>query len=172
MGSWLVFSGCALLTLGSCARPSAPTIRPEKATVMAITERGIDLQVELQAVNPNRVDLSARSITAKVTLNGKYDIGTMTVPSGINLPAGKPTELVIPLSMKWNDIAALAGLASVTESAIPYSVEGIVTLGGDLIHADVPFRMEGSLPKDQLIAAALRSLPPLPFLGLPPAIHP
>jgi LEA14-like dessication related protein len=172
MGTWLVGFGCAALTLVGCSRPSPPTIRPEKVAVTAITETGIELQVELEAVNPNRVDLSARSVTAKVTLNGNYELGTITVPSGINLPAGKPTELDIPLTMKWNDLAALAGLASVKESAIPYTVEGTVTLGGDLIHADVPFRMDGSLAKDQLIAAALRSLPPLPFLGLPPAARP
>jgi LEA14-like dessication related protein len=149
----------ALLAVG-CSRPKPPTITPEKATITAIGPMGIDMLVQLGVDNPNRLDLAVRSVTAKVRLDGRYDLGTITIPQPVTLPARKRTELVVPLSIKWQDISALLSLAGVNRS-VPYDVDGTVTLGGDLLQVDVPFRLTGLLTHEQVLAAARNSLPQL-----------
>ena len=54
----------------ACERPKPPTIVPEKAVVTSIGPSGIGMNVELGVDNPNGVALSARSVTAKVVLDG------------------------------------------------------------------------------------------------------
>ncbi len=143
-----------------CSRPKPPTITPERATITAIGPAGIDMLVQLGVDNPNGVDLPARSITAKLLLDGNHDLGTVTIPQPVTLAAGKRTDLTVPLSLKWQDISALVSLASVNRS-VPYDVEGSVTLGGDVLHADVPFHLRGTVTHEQLVAAARKSMPQL-----------
>jgi hypothetical protein len=45
-----------------------------------------------------------------------------------------------------------------TNSAVPYSVDGKLALGGSL-SVGVPFHLEGTIPHDQIVRAALNSLP-------------
>jgi hypothetical protein len=40
-----------------------------------------------------------------------------------------------------------------------YDVDGSVSLGGDLMHADVPFHLSGALTHDDLVRTTLNSLP-------------
>jgi len=149
----------ALLAVG-CSRPKPPTITPEKATITAIGPTGIDMLVQLGVDNPNRADLAVRSVTAQVRLDGKYDLGTITIPQPVTLAARKRTELLVPLSIKWQDISALLSLAGVTRN-VPYDVQGSVTIGGDLLQLDVPFHLTELLTHEQVVAAARNSLPRL-----------
>lgn len=121
---------------------------------------GIGFLVELGVDNPNSVDLAARSVTARVLLDGKYDLGALNVEKPLTLVAGKRTPLAVPLQLKWQDLSAMVALAG-SHRSVPYEVEGTVTLGGEMLHADLPFHLTGTLTHDELVKATVSSLPQL-----------
>ena len=146
------------LLLAACSRPKPPTITPERAVVTAIAPSGIEMNVELAVDNPNGVDLSARSVTANVVLDHHLPLPTVTVPQEFKLTARSASHLVIPMSLKWEDVSTLLTLAAANRN-IPYDIDGSVRLGGDLLHADVPFHLSGALTHDDLVRTTLNSLP-------------
>lgn len=155
----------ALLSF-SCTKPDPPVLTPKSAKVTEVTPAGVGLALSVEAYNPNGVDLSARSVTGKIVLDGKYDLGTTTVSKPVSLPAGARTTLDIPLSVAWNDMTALATLAT-SNRAAPYTVDGTVTVGGERLNVDLPFHMTGVITHDELVQATMRSIPAIPGLKLP-----
>jgi LEA14-like dessication related protein len=141
-----------------CSKPAPPTIVPEQATMTSLDMLAVHLDVALTATNPNAIDLPVRDVTARIVVGQKYDLGTATIPDAVTLPAGKSTKLDVPVSVKWTDMSALAQLAA-TSAAIPFTVDGTVDLGGDLLAVSVPFHIAGVVSHDQLVGAALNSLP-------------
>jgi hypothetical protein len=129
--------------------------------VTAIGPSGMQVNVDLSLDNPNAVDLSGRSVTAKVVLDGKYALRPVTVPHDFTLKARAKSELVVPMALKWEDVSTLLALAS-TGRSIPYDVDGTVTLGGDVLSVDVPFQLRGELTREQLIQTTVNSLPRWP----------
>lgn len=148
----------AIAAAFGCSKPAPPTITPERATVTSVDMFAVHLDVALTAINPNSVDLPVRDVTAKVVVDQKFDLGTATIPNGVTLPAGKATKLDVPVSVKWTDMGALAQLAAAS-ATIPFTVDGTVDLGGALLAVSVPFHIAGTVSHDQLVGAALNSLP-------------
>jgi LEA14-like dessication related protein len=148
----------AAVAVVACSKPAPPTIVPEQATVTSMDMLAVHLDVMLTATNPNAIDLPVRDVTAKIVVGQNFDLGTATIPNAVTLPAGKSTKLDVPMSLKWTDMSALAQLAA-TRAAIPFTVDGTVDLGGDLIAVSVPFHIAGTVSHDQLVSAALNSLP-------------
>ena len=52
--------------------------------------------------------------------------------------------------------------------AIPYTVTGTVTVGGERLNVDVPYTINGTITREQLIGTGLRSLPKIPGLTISP----
>ncbi|AUX29887.1 MULTISPECIES: LEA type 2 family protein [Sorangium] len=155
----------AAVSLVACSRPEPPTLKPEVAAVTAVTAQGIDLRVQIQAYNPNSVDLSTRSLKATVLLDGKIDVGTVTVPTPLKLRSKQWTRIDAPLSVKWQDLTSIAALAA-QGRGVPYQVNGTVAIGGETLNVDVPFRLAGTLTQEQLVTVIGNSLPGLPLPGL------
>jgi hypothetical protein len=142
-----------------CSKPDPPTIVPEKATLMRIDPQGIELAVELTATNTNSVDLIVSDVSSRIVL-GNEEVGTLNLPRTTTLPAGRTTKIVVPISVSWPNVAALARLAAIG-AGVPYSVDGTLDMGGNLLHVGVPFHFEGTVPHDQMVRAALTSIPGL-----------
>jgi LEA14-like dessication related protein len=121
----------------------------------------MELNVELGVENPNGVDLSARSVSAKVVLDGKYPMSSVTVPHEVTLKARAKSHLVVPMALRWEEVSTLLALASSNRN-IPYDVEGTLKLGGDVVNLDVPFHLRGELTREQLVQTTLNSLPRWP----------
>ena len=152
----------AALLAVSCSRPSPPTLTPQRVEITAIGSAGISLIVQMAVYNPNRIDISTRSVTAEVTLDGKNKLGTVTVPHPIDLPARQWTRIDLPLSVAWPDLASLVALATAGRR-VPYAVDGTVSIGGDVIRAELPFHLTGEITREQLVAATINSLPTMPI---------
>jgi LEA14-like dessication related protein len=135
---------------------------PHRASITQIGPTGVDLSVDLAVRNPNRVDLSVRSVTAHVLVDGQYDLGSTTVAKAFTLPAEREVELSVPLSVPWKDVASLTMLA-LSNRDVPYTVDGVVALGGDVLNVELPFQLAGTLSHADLVGAAMRSLPTLPL---------
>ena len=158
----------AALVLVACSKPQPPRLTPLSAKVTAISTQGLDVALKLEADNPNDSAITARSLTATITLDGRYVLGTVTVPHNINLPPHQKTVLDVPVSSRWKDLAGLTTLAMAGKD-VPYKIDGKVELGGDMVSIDVPFQVGGTVTREQLAQAALSSLPKIP--GLLPTIR-
>jgi LEA14-like dessication related protein len=148
----------AALLVVSCSRPSPPTLTPQRAEVTAVGTSGISLLVAIAVNNPNRFSLSARQVTAEVTLDGRFKLGAVTVPQAIDMPANQSTGIDVPVSVAWTDLPSIIALAA-TGRSIPYAVDGTVNIGGDVIHVELPYHLTGEITREQLGAALRSSVP-------------
>lgn len=149
--------------LVACSKPEPPTIEPEGAVVKAVTATGLEVEITIDAFNPNSVPLHARSVKARVKLDDSLDLGEVTVPTKIEVPAKKHEKIVAPLTLNWNDVQSVALLA-LTKESVPFTVEGTASVGVDELNFDVPFKTQGSLTREQLIQLGTQNLPPIPKL--------
>lgn len=160
----LLFAFFTAIAAIACSKPQPPKLTPKKVSVVAVSTAGLDLLLEIEATNPNGFTLAAQSFTGKATLDGKWQLGTVTVSKPVSLPPKVPTMVDVPLNLPWTDAVALASLAA-AQRPMPYVVEGSVKIGGEKLNVDVPISMSGTIAREQIANAALKSLPPLP--GLP-----
>ncbi len=156
----------AALLAGACSKPEPPKLVPKEVSVTAVGPTGLSLLLRMEATNPNRITLSAQSIVAKAKLDGKWDLGTVTISRPIALPPNTPTMIDVPMTMPWTDVKALGALAA-APGPVPYVVEGTVTVGGERLHVDLPFSLSGTVTREQIVNAALKALPTIPGLNLP-----
>jgi LEA14-like dessication related protein len=152
-----------LLLAAGCSKPAPPTLVPERVQITGLTSSHIDLEVTLDATNPNSIDLVARSLTAHVVIAGKFDVGTAEIPVTTTLPARQTTRIDVPISLKLEDIAPLGKLA-ITSATLPYRVDGVVSLGGDLLHIEIPYHLTDAIPRSQIAHAVLATIPGLEAL--------
>ena len=167
IGRPLLLAGIVVaLASGACSKPEPPTLQPKEARVNAVGVAGVDMLVRLEVTNPNGFTLSARSVTGKAKLDGKWDLGTMTLSKPFTLPAKQATTLDVPMSLPWSDVSTVGALAMATQP-VPYVVEGTVTIGGETINVDLPYKLEGTITREQIVGAALKGLSTLPGLSPP-----
>jgi LEA14-like dessication related protein len=155
-----LFAAATIVIAAGCSKPAPPTLTPERVTVNGVDPAGLALTVSLSAANPNSVDLTASDVSSHVVLSG-HDVGTVTVPQSVTLPAGKTTKLDVPVKVSWSDMSLVAQLAA-SNAPVPYSVDGTLQLGGSLLHMGVPFHLDGSISHAQIVGAVMHSLPTLP----------
>jgi LEA14-like dessication related protein len=158
------FFTAALLTghaLVACGRPKAPTITPEKGELTAIGPDGIHLLLHLNVENPNRFDLAARSVTARVVLDGKHEVGSVALSQPFQLPARQVTRLSVPTTLALRDVPVVLALAASSRD-VTYDANGTVNIGGDSLNVNLPFHLSGALTHQQLLQATMNSLPRLP----------
>jgi LEA14-like dessication related protein len=136
----------------SCSRPQPPRLTPRAASVAGVSATGIQLRVELDAHNPNQVDLTVRRVDVDVTLGGQA-LGRSSVTESLRLVAGRSVPLRVTVSAGWRDLPGILA-ASVLNENIPYRLEGTARVGGERLNVDVPFRMESTLPRRILLEAA------------------
>ncbi len=147
--------------VAGCSNPAPPTLSPEKVAVTRIDMAGIALDLSMSATNPNSVDLTATDVSSRLVVDKTHDIGTVRLPKSITLPAGKTTELDVPLALRWADMGVLANLAA-GSGAVPYSVDGTLEMGGSLLHVAVPFHLDGTISREQMARAMMNSFPAPP----------
>ncbi len=153
----------AALALAACAPPQPPTVKPVSARVTAISATGLDVEARLEAYNPNDFDIPVKSFSATITLDHNYEAGTVTSTQAVTLPAGKKKVFSLPISLKWNDVAALAPLA-LSPRDIPWDADVKVHVDAKGTDVELPFKLTGVLTHQQIMTAVGRSLPRIPGL--------
>ncbi len=159
----VLFMAPLALALFACEKPSPPKIKPESAVVKTVDASGLTVEVTLDAHNKNSVPLYARSVKAKIMLDGTIDLGEVEVDTEVKLTAKKHTPVVAPLALKWKDVLAI-GLLAAQKPVIPFTVTGSAEIGSDDINFDVPFETEGTLTREQLSAITAKAIPTIPKL--------
>lgn len=167
MNRWIGIALLAFVTFFvACSKPQAPQITPKDARVSAVSPAGLDIVLVVTATNPNSVTLTAQSFTGKAKVANKYDLATVTVNKPISLPPGQPTDLEVPMTLPWSNVAALVELAQ-AKAPVPYTVEGTVTVGGESLNVNLPFTINGTISPQQFQAAAIKNIPAIPGLTVP-----
>lgn len=154
----------ALALAAGCVKPEPPTVKPISGRVSAISNQGITVEAKLEAYNPNSFDIKVKSFTAKIVLDTNLDIGTVSSPQAVTLPAGKKKQFDVPIQVKWNDAAALVPLG-LSNRDVPYEATGHVKISAESLDVDLPFRVTGVVTHQQIVQAVGRSIPQIP--GLP-----
>jgi LEA14-like dessication related protein len=155
---------CAAL---ACNTPQPPKLTPKKVTVKALSPAAIDVNLELDATNPNSFALAVRSFTAKVRLAGQYEVGTTTVSRPFDLPAKATVPLSVPMSVPWSNVAPLVALGA-SGKDVAYDLEGTVSIGASSVDLTLPFNASGTITHDQMVQATVRSIPAIPGITAPP----
>jgi LEA14-like dessication related protein len=159
--------GAALVLAVACSKPMPPILVPLRAVVTDVSPAGIGIELTLEATNPNSVDLAAGNVKAHAMLDNHIEIGVATVEQRVTLPANQTTELKVSVSIPWSDVVSLLALNLDARRSIPYSVEGTLSLGGELVAVEVPFGLRGSVSHDQIVRATLNSIPAIPGVTVP-----
>jgi LEA14-like dessication related protein len=153
--------------LAACTRPEPPTVKPVSGRVTAITNAGLDAEATLEATNPNDFAIDVKSFTAKLTLDHRIDLGTVTSPHRVTLPPNGKKVFTVPLSVKWNDAAALLPLG-LSKKDVPWDADGTVKITAESLDVDVPFKVSGVVTHQQVMQAVGRSVPSISGIpGLP-----
>ena len=146
----------------ACKAPDPPTLEPKSAEVKQVALTGLDVELTIEAENPNSIPLIARKVNARVKLDDRVDLGEVSVDTKIEIPANKSVTLVAPLSLSWTDLGSIASLAA-SKTEIPFTVTGTAEIGTDDVSFDVPFKTKGSLTREQLTKLGTGALPiPIP----------
>jgi LEA14-like dessication related protein len=159
--SILLVAALPIMACSEATEPLHPTTTPERVSLTKISPAGIELLVEVAVDNPNPIDLEARSVSAKVVIDGKHDLDTVEIPHEIELPSDQRTHLAVPMQMNWKDATVVTVLVALNRT-VPYDVDGSVSLGGDLVHVSVPFHMSDVMTQEQLLKAVTNPPPPGP----------
>jgi LEA14-like dessication related protein len=153
----------AALGLAACSRPEPPTVKPLSGRLISLSNAGIDVEATLEASNPNDFPIQVKSFTAKLTLDRRIDLGKVTSPQQVTLPANGKKVFTVPLSMKWNDAAALVPLG-LSNKDVPWDADGTVKLSAESLDLDLPFKVSGVVTHQQVMQAVGRSVPRIPGL--------
>lgn len=162
----LLFCWSLLLLVAGCEKPKPPTLKPESALVKKVHAAGVDIDLTIDAQNPNKVPLFARKITATVKLDDSIDLGEVVVDTKVKIDPESNGKITAPLSLKWGDVKAVAMLATQKE-VIPFTVEGTAEVGVERAHFDVPFKTQGTLTRQELMTLGVNALPFQIPTGLP-----
>lgn len=155
-----------------CSKPQPPQLTPQQAKVTSVDATGFDMNVKMDAFNPNAFELTVQSVVAHVIVDGNQDLGTVTASQPITLPANAHTALEVPMNVKWKNATGFAAIAA-ARRAVPYTLDGTATVGGNRLNVDIPFKLQGTMTPEQLQQAGLKSLQAIPGLqGLPGLLPP
>jgi LEA14-like dessication related protein len=152
-----------LATGAACSKPKDPQLTPQEAKVTSVDMTGLDLRVKMDAFNPNGFPLAVRKITAHVVVDGSHDLGTVTIPQPIDLPAKAHTTVDVPMKVEWESVASLVAMTS-AKRPLGYVVDGTATVGGEKLNVELPFKLQGVISPHELQQAAINSLRGTPGL--------
>jgi len=151
-----VLAASLLFFAAACAKPQPPAVTPEVARVVRVTSEGVELDVTLGVKNPNAFALDAHEVEGTLIVEGGQKLGTGKSNPNRSIPAHGTGTVQSQVHIAWDDVPALQKF--LLQERVPYQFKGSVTLGGDTLHVTLPFEMQGTLTREQLLQAGLRGI--------------
>jgi len=137
-----VTMGCS--ALGKAAFQQ-PVVNLKDVAVQGVGLTGGQLAVKLNVYNPNgyRLDATRLSYNVQVGDSGNgVNLATGTLDSQFTVQSGDSTTVTIPVSFTYAGIGA-AGRQLLNSGAVPYRVNGDVTVGTVVGNFTVPYSSTG-----------------------------
>lgn len=145
------------VVLAGCSKPEPPTVTPRSIRAASLGPARITLAIELDVHNPNAFALSVQTVSGVLALEGGATLGTARAEPSTALPAEASTRVTLNLDVPWQNLPALAPFA-LSGADVPYQFRGVASVGGERLNTDVPFVLQGTLTRAQLLELGLRGL--------------
>jgi LEA14-like dessication related protein len=134
-----VSAGCSML--GSAAFQQ-PVVNLRDVSVQGVGLTGGQLAVKLNVYNPNGYRLDATRLSYSVAVGDNVNLATGVLDSQFTVQSGDSTIVTIPVSFTYAGIGA-AGRQLLNQGAVPYRVNGDVTVGTVVGNFTVPYSSTG-----------------------------
>jgi LEA14-like dessication related protein len=139
----LFAGGCAALQF------QAPTTQLVGVEVTGLSLEGGALRLLLDVHNSNAYQLRTTRVAVGIDLDGTH-FGDVAVTDEVALPAGRTTQVRIPLNFSWTGVGT--GARSLLDrGAVNYAINGQLTVGTPLGDKTVPVRGTGEVTLEQLM---------------------
>lgn len=142
--------GAATVAIAATAACSAlgrqafqePVVQLKDVSVQGVGLTGGQLAVRLNVYNPNGFRLDATRLSYAVNVGDNVNLATGTLDSRFTVQSGDSTQVTIPVSFTYAGIGA-AGRQLMQSGAVPYRVNGDVTVGTVIGNFTVPYSSTG-----------------------------
>ena len=134
-----ITAGCS--TLGKAAFQQ-PVVNLKDVAVQGVGLTGGQLAVKLNVFNPNGYRLDATRLSYNVQVGDNVNLATGILDSQFTVQSGDSTTVTIPVSFTYAGIGA-AGRQLMNSGAVPYRVNGDVTVGTVVGNFTVPYSSTG-----------------------------
>jgi LEA14-like dessication related protein len=119
-----------------------PVVQLKDVAVQGVGLTGGQLGVKLNVYNPNGYRLDATRLSYNVQVGDNVNLATGVLDSQFTVQSGDSTTVTIPVSFTYAGIGA-AGRQLLNSGAVPYRVNGDVTVGTVVGNFTVPFSSTG-----------------------------
>lgn len=131
----------ACSTLGRAAFQQ-PVVQLKDVALQGVGLTGGQLAVKLNVFNPNGYRLDATRLSYNVQVGEDVNLATGILDSRFTVQSGDSTTVTIPVSFTYAGIGA-AGRQLINSGAVPYRVQGDVTVGTVVGNFTVPYSSTG-----------------------------
>ena len=134
-----ITAGCSMLGKAAFQQP---VVQLKDVAVQGVGLTGGQLAVKLNVFNPNGYRLDATRLTYNVQVGDEVNLATGILDSQFTVQSGDSTTVTIPVSFTYAGIGA-AGRQLLNSGAVPYRVNGDVTVGTVVGNFTVPYSSTG-----------------------------
>jgi LEA14-like dessication related protein len=161
--SLFAICGCSWLRQMAASGFQKPSLAFKDASLSDVTLGGATVNLIFTVTNPNDAALSLAETDYKLSLDGKQVVGGKP-PAGIRIPAKGSSDITLPASVKFADLAGSIAEFWRKEQA-NYRAEGHIGVDTPIGIAALPFEKEGTVPLPKLPDISLGT-PKIGQLGL------
>ena len=140
--------GCSWLRQMAASGFQKPSLSFKDASLSDVTLGGATVNLIFTVTNPNDASLSLAETDYKLSLEGKQVVAGKP-PAGIKIPAKGSSDVTLPASVKFADIAGSIADFLRKEQA-NYRAEGHIGVDTPIGIAALPFEKEGTVPLPKL----------------------
>lgn len=138
----------AIALAGGCAglgmnKFQEPTLELTTVVIRGIGITGGSLDLMLDVNNPNNFDLKGTRLDLGLDVEGTH-FGDVQLNDAFNLPKGKNTTVVVPLTFQWAGVGA-AARSAMSYGTVKYDLKGTASLQTPFGLERVPFARSGSV---------------------------
>jgi len=137
----LPVAGCASL-LGLFQKPEVDF---DTARFKAVSFDSLKTDLVFSVKNPNAVGVKMDGYAMKFVVDG-LTLLDGNVDKALDLRGGQTTELVLPVAIKWKELAARLARGGGIPDALPYSAAGSLSWNTPIGPISIPFDVDGELP--------------------------
>ncbi len=136
---------CVLTSLGCAGLAKKPEVTFDSARFAAADFEAVRVDLVFRVHNPNGfgAKIAGYSLTLVVDEVTLLD-GSVDAP--LDLSAGATAELVLPATVRWEELAARIGRGGGVPAELPYQAAGDIRASTAFGAVTVPFATEGAIP--------------------------
>jgi LEA14-like dessication related protein len=134
-----ITAGCSMLGKAAFQQP---VVQLKDVAIQGVGLTGGQLAVKLNVFNPKGYRLDATRLSYNVQVGDNVNLATGILDSQFTVQSGDSTTVTIPVSFTYAGIGA-AGRQLLNSGAVPYRVNGDVTVGTVVGNFTVPYSSTG-----------------------------